>query len=493
MILHVLDTLSRVPEVDRVVITTDSEQIAGVCRAHGWTDILERPPELASDEATVDDVVEWAAGQIPWAGMSDDVAQPSALLVVQPTVPEITVQQISEFIEGAKDSGLAVAMSVPARHLYWENPVSGRSTDIEQEVGVRYYPAGARGGSPHVALGSSSVTDVDTLGDLATVRQTLERKRILFAYVANNEVGSGHIRRCLALADSLQHHDVALYGDYRSESWGRDMVTERGYRSEPWDFGVEGGGADLVIVDTLDTEQPTRAPLSVHLEDHGPGARYADLVVNALYSPGVEAGRSVKHGADWAVLRSEFLGLPPKEIREDPVRVLVTFGGTDPSHLTERMLNLIFKYNMALDFTDWQVVAPPGRTLEEGWGSRLFHSTGWQDSDASVSMVGEMQAADLIITSAGRTVLEAAATGTPTIVLAQNQRETTHTHLGHSSGNIYLGLGKLVSDEEIARVVSTVLGDVQLRREMSERARASIDGKGLERIVFECERLLRGL
>ena len=73
-----------------------------------------------------------------------------------------------------------------------------------------------------------------------------------------------------------------------------------------------------------------------------------------------------------------------------------------------------------------------------------------------VQVASRMREADLLITSAGRTVFEAAAVGVPTIVLAQNLREETHTHLGASHGNVYLGSARLVSDRKIRDTVDAL-------------------------------------
>jgi len=100
-----------------------------------------------------------------------------------------------------------------------------------------------------------------------------------------------------------------------------------------------------------------------------------------------------------------------------------------------------------------------------------------------------MRTSDLLITSGGRTVFEAAAVGIPTIVMAQNLRETTHTHLGYEHGNVYLGLGKLVTPQTLLDTVCQVALDHELRVDLSARGRP--DGKGLDRIVAKIEEALR--
>jgi len=106
------------------------------------------------------------------------------------------------------------------------------------------------------------------------------------------------------------------------------------------------------------------------------------------------------------------------------------------------------------------------------------------------SMAAEMAAADVVITSAGRTVFEAASTGTPVIVIAQNVREATHSHLDYEFGVIFLGLASLVEDGEIRSTVERLLDSPELRGELSNRLRESIDNRGMERIARRIEDLL---
>jgi spore coat polysaccharide biosynthesis predicted glycosyltransferase SpsG len=103
-----------------------------------------------------------------------------------------------------------------------------------------------------------------------------------------------------------------------------------------------------------------------------------------------------------------------------------------------------------------------------------------------------MMEADLVITSAGRTVYEAAATGTPVVVLAQNAREATHAHLGFDTGVVFLGIGPLVDDGHLVAVVQRLLSDFELRKELSERLRASIDTLGAARIAHQIRALMWG-
>ena len=94
----------------------------------------------------------------------------------------------------------------------------------------------------------------------------------------------------------------------------------------------------------------------------------------------------------------------------------MTLGGTDPAGLTTRCAQL-FAHNLPPDV---EIVAVLGLGVDSAdLPSRVIVKRNVPN------MAAEMMQADLLVTSAGRTVYEAAAVGTPVVVLAQNAREAT--------------------------------------------------------------------
>ena len=306
------------------VVSTEDPTIAAVCRTHG-IDVLDRPDRLATDEATVDELV---------AFLLDNHHVDYPLLVVQTTVPEITASDLNQFIDHMDSLGHhAGVLGVPFNHILWhDGKISPRvnrqdllGADIPaREIGVRYYRDGNMGsginiGSVMYTLGRD-VTDIDTFDDLATARRRLEERTVVFDFTADEQIGWGHKTRCEALASELSHHHTRLHS--------------------PLDGCYPSVGDGVWVFDRLDTtvEQVAQRAAdgwkTLTLEDRGPGARHADAIVNALYPIG---HLPQEHsGPDWVVLRPEFQGLPERSY-ESTGRILVTFGGTDPvsyTHLT---------------------------------------------------------------------------------------------------------------------------------------------------------------
>jgi spore coat polysaccharide biosynthesis predicted glycosyltransferase SpsG len=272
-----------------------------------------------------------------------------------------------------------------------------------------------------------------------------------------------------------------------------DACRERGFefRLETdllEDLAAFGAATDrkVVVNDVLDTNatdlalQRAAGYRVVCIEDLGAGLRLADLVINALYHPpDSPVSASAMWGAKWAPLRWEFLNLPPRRTTEHGRRVLVTLGGTDPSRLAPRLAMAFAETDLDVTFV---LGAAVPHVLVEGITVKSNIS----------SMASEMLAADVVVTSAGRTVYEAAATGTPVVVVAQNAREAAHSHLTPDTGVVFLGLGSLVDENAVVAVTNRLLSNPGLRSEISARLRASIDSHGAERIADQIDLILRG-
>ena len=450
LLLHIAGTLKELGH--QVVISTDDSEIRSVAKVHGYQTVIREDDYLA--EATVVEVAEHAIADLLYEG---------PVIIAQPTCPFVTTTTIRKLTGLIDDGHNAATLVTPNTHLLRnQNGLLTKRVNRQeldsywQEVGVRAYKAGHLRTEAFQTVEVSGIEawDVDTWADLEGLRSQSESKTVLFRVTANNLVGTGHLRRCLLLANELQNHDISFHL-VDSNEWAKSVVENAGWQTG---FVV----SDLIINDTLDTtladmlEMKGWAPHVVTLEDRGSGTRHADLTINALYPQ-----RSVRElaGPKYADLRPEFVGLPDYEIR-DSKNILIMFGGTDPAELGQRIRD-------------------------------LFPRSTWVKPGDSIPVAATMREADVLITSAGRTVYEAAAVGIPSVVLAQNQRETTHAHLGQ--GNVYLGLGKLVSNEKIRSTVDVLLGDPGLRADLSQTARATVDGLGVQRIVHRIRGLLAGL
>lgn len=511
LIAHTLGTVAESGVARRLLLSSEDAEILRWAELHGF-EALSRPDELAAADATISDLAAHIADELDWSG---DVG------VFQPTSPFLRGDTVRAAVERFRASDAdSLASCVREHHLTWfdehddlarARPLFGERVNrqfaehkvLRETGGIQLVRAAAlREGRQLVTerhllfeVDDEEGLDIDTSEDLVAARSRTSRATVIFRLTANREVGSGHLHHCLQLADELADHHLRFLLR-NCDPFVSELLSHQGYAyREETDLAAdlaglapEGEGPRLVVNDVLDTtEAEVLAERAagfkvVNVEDLGPGARFADWVVNALYPIQDGAVTQSSWGSAYATLRSEFLALPPKEVRQKPERVLITFGGTDPSGLAARCARVL---DGRLD-ASIRVVRGPGAAADD-------FPAGVEVLDGQVSMADEMVAADLAITSAGRTVYEAAAAGTPLVVLAANAREATHAHLGYEAGVVFLGLGSLVDDEQIVETTKRLLEDPALRTELSSRLRASIDDLGAARIATRIRSILADL
>lgn len=464
LLRHAIDCARAAEGIDRLAVCTEDPAVASYARLRG-VEVINRPGNLAADDVPLADVARFAAETTDWHG---------DLAVIQPTCPLLRPETLSAAIEEWRrlrfDWMITVAKDP---HIFWQDgrPLTPRlqSQELADSPRCLYRESGAvqigtaaywrTGLAPirgMIPIPAEEALDIDTFADLETARAVLGRRTVLFHVVASDEKGSGHLRRCLQLSDALAHHDVVWALSSALEEWATAEAKAHGIRFWFQDEIVP----DLVVIDCLERADywvRRFAPWTptVVFEPDGAGEsvrRFADLVIDEFEDP------------RWTILRPEFVCHSPYETRDKADHVLVTFGGTDPTGMNERVRRIL---NHGADVT--VSVMHAGRPG---------------------SMAEKMRWADLVVTSQGRTVHEAAAVGVPCLSIAVNERESRHAKL---DGVVYLGLAHTLSDAAILDTVNRLLMSPTLRAEMSRTASRQIDGRGLERVVFEIERLLRCL
>jgi CMP-N-acetylneuraminic acid synthetase len=92
LVAWAIDIARETPEIDRVVVTTDSDSIADVAREYG-AEVLDRPARLATDDALVIDAL--------WHLIDELEVRTSAeyMAMLEPTAPLRTKTDIQECLE----------------------------------------------------------------------------------------------------------------------------------------------------------------------------------------------------------------------------------------------------------------------------------------------------------------------------------------------------------------------------------------------------------
>jgi UDP-2,4-diacetamido-2,4,6-trideoxy-beta-L-altropyranose hydrolase len=339
-------------------------------------------------------------------------------------------------------------------------------------------------------------------------------RQALFRVDGSQRLGTGHVVRCLTLAATLSERGIGsvfVMADGAPEI--ARYVAEQGYPVSPLpaDSSAETdaaltlaaaaeSGAQLIITDLSNSRWLARRVeyrrLFSGLSD---GGRYlaafddpsttdftCDLKIIPYLdvTPDLAANRQAAKllaGPEYFVMRGEF-SQPPvggRVVRDPADNVLVTMGGSDPKSLTAKVLRALLPLELELSVVTG--VAFNAALLAEirellGGRGELIHQA-W-------NMAALMRRADLVVSAGGLTKYEAAATGTPLVLLSQNEFEAGMSEAFARHGMAHnLGLGSEVEVTAIATAVRDLLGDAPRRREMSARGSGLIDGRGAERVI----------
>jgi spore coat polysaccharide biosynthesis predicted glycosyltransferase SpsG len=345
-----------------------------------------------------------------------------------------------------------------------------------------------------IELPEKEAVDIDTFADWAVAEHFATRRKILLRTDAAKELGMGHVYRTLALAYALARHDLTIVLS-KDKPLGIEFFDEYPFAYETIEDDLQFVGlvaaakADLVVLDRLDNsaefvELVKEQARVITFEDLGSGAEVADLLLSDLYeNPRVPLDRQLT-GVENAILAPTFETISRKIEFRDSVRdILVLFGGTDPSHLIERTLRALESYGFGGLIT-----------VVRGIGSELINPADFQLKLRVLTDVKNMPAvmaqADVAISSAGRTITELSSIGVPTLCMAQNVKELTHTHTSPNNGVVMLGLGTLVGQDTLVAHIANLVEDLEFRRTLHERAIQATAGRSNASIV---KRIMRSV
>jgi len=125
-----IDVAEACSSIDKIVVSTDDDQIADCAKKYDAEVPFMRPQELASDTASIIDVI---FHTIDWFKKHQDF-RPEYILLLQPTSPLRTIEDIEGTIQMLKDKDARAVVSVceTDHHPWWSNilPEDGNMKDF---------------------------------------------------------------------------------------------------------------------------------------------------------------------------------------------------------------------------------------------------------------------------------------------------------------------------------------------------------------------------
>lgn len=322
----------------------------------------------------------------------------------------------------------------------------------------------------------------------------------------NNTVASGHVMRCLAIADGYREageDSVFLTAD----SFGADFIRGRGYSvivlNTKWD-DMEGEipAISKVICENsiqtlfVDSYQVTKEYLKelqrltsvIYMDDRNAFTYPVDMVVS--YGNWIKeeeyrnryagTGTALLLGTSYVPLRREFSEVSGNH---DEYDLFLTTGGTDPFCVAAGLLEILQRELPELR------IAAVSKVLQKsvGLGMKFRRIEIFEHVENMASLMANSRMA---VSATGTTLFELCACRVPTVCFsfADNQVPFGKT-MGALGAAEYAGdvrtNPRIISD--IAQRIKALSADFSKQKRMAEKMRDVTDGNGVKRIVEQIE------
>lgn len=360
------------------------------------------------------------------------------------------------------------------------------------------------------------------------------RLKAAFRVDASLDIGTGHVMRCLTLADALAERGVACRFVCREHPGNLiELIRQRGFAVDilavdaatvshddagpahaswlgcDWTTDasqtrtvLDGADLDWLVVDhyALDARwekamRPQAGSLLV-IDDLADRPHDCDVLLDQGYGRNagdyrllVPQSCRLLVGTGYALLRPQFAERRSDSLARrrsaSPRTILVSLGGVDKADFTSQVLAALHDCNLPGQAEIFVVMGPHAPWLETvrarsaGMPWKTTVMTNVED------MAGLMVQSDLAIGAAGSTSWERCALGLPTImmIVAENQKDVGR-RLADEGAAILVEAGASFS-ATLRDAVNSLVSDASLLGKLSERAAAVCDGKGCGRVARE--------
>lgn len=374
--------------------------------------------------------------------------------------------------------------------------------------------------------------------------------KIAFRADASLLMGSGHIMRCLTLADALKAQGAECHFISRAHPGHLlDVMHQHGHmvnslaapvqqaqaaiktiaaavqgwqqnqQNEPahtawlgcdWETDAQETAAvlaslkpDWLVVDHYALAQPWEAALKPHynkllvIDDLADRVHCCDLLLDQnwfggdtpkRYSSLVPAHCKCYLGPEYALLKPEYAQLRQvMPVRDGKVsRVLVFLGGSDPTNQTRKVLDALIQPN--LKHLQVDVVIGINHPAFEGIAAQVAARAGTTLHQGLPTLAPLMVRADLMIGAGGSTTWERMCLGLPAVVISIAANQTSMNVALMNAGFIdFLGEMNEVSVSSVAAAMQRSLENPEALRLQSSLGQNLVPGVGA-RVI--CEQLL---
>lgn len=351
-----------------------------------------------------------------------------------------------------------------------------------------------------------------------------KNETFFFRCDGNTKIGSGHIMRCLALADNAadqgyeccfltagnefekvihdhNHKQIILNTDYERLDTDLNYTINLVKMHKPTALFVDSYYVNDFYLHTLHCICTSIRTTLIYIDDILSFPYSCDLLLNyniyaqdkeyeykALYKKNMLETPNLLLGTSYVPLRKEFQELPERIVKKVATNILISTGGADFLHLGLALVREVINNNEMLEELHFDVIVGPLNKDAKEIISLAAKISNISIHQNVTTMSILMQKCDVAISAAGSTLYELCATQTPTItyILADNQifgAEGFEKHgILKNSGDVREKRLEEAAKELVKNAIE-LSQDYEERKRIVGIQRTIIDGMGAKRII----------
>ncbi|MBO5615629.1 MAG: UDP-2,4-diacetamido-2,4,6-trideoxy-beta-L-altropyranose hydrolase [Prevotella sp.] len=340
---------------------------------------------------------------------------------------------------------------------------------------------------------------------------------IIFRADANKQIASGHIMRCVSIAQTFVEAGEDVLFAVADES-PVSMLNQAGVKytvlHSQWNYlkGEIGQMTDLLqqhdrptlLIDTYQVTRQYAEAMMPYAKVCYLGSKpeylgalkalvnYSTDIDYDFYQSNYSEETKLLLGASYAPLRKEFLQVRHEERTDGRCGVLLTTGNTDPRGCVAKILERLEQDGL-LDALELHVVI--GAMFEnKAELHRRYDNNPNVVLHENVKRMSElMSVSDLAISANGTTVYELAAAKVPAVTFAmveeqkKSGRKLAELDVVYYCGEMYEDVELCIA--QISQQVKRLTEDAEERLRLLEKANSVVDGRGCDRIVESLKQL----